>query len=45
MRGEEQFLGKIGRIGKIKKIRTDKTDRTIRKFVRDHLNRLKVLRS
>ena len=46
VRGEEQFLGKMGRIGKIKTIktiRTDKTDRTIRTFVRDRLNRPKVL--
>ena len=28
-----------------KTIRTDKTDRTIRKFVRDHLNGPKVIRS
>ena len=46
VRGEEQFLGKMGRMGKIMTIRNDKTDRTIRtirKFVRDHLNRPKVL--
>ena len=32
-------------MGKIGTIRTDKTDKTIRKFVRNHLNGPKVLRS
>ena len=36
---------KTSKTDKTNRIKTDKTDKTIRTFVRDRLNRLKVLRS
>ena len=49
VRGEEQFFRedriKTDRTNKTNRIKTVRTDKTIRTFVRDRLNRLKVLRS